>query len=62
MPLRSFAKFVLVMSRRRKELRGTLGLRIGHGLCVNWSPHVLHGCTKFKPLCDICEEDNPALL
>jgi len=31
MPLRSFANFMLIMSRHTKELRGALG----HGLCVN---------------------------
>jgi len=31
MTLHSFAKFKLIMSHHRKELRGALG----HGLCVN---------------------------
>jgi len=34
MPLRSFAKFKLILSRHSKELRGALGHRL-FGLCVN---------------------------
>jgi len=36
MPLSSFANFVLVMSRHRKELRGALGHGL-FGLCENLS-------------------------
>ena len=46
MPMRSFPNFNLIISRHRKELRGTLG----HGLCVNPSLNASNTVSMVKQL------------